>query len=137
MADSRRGLTAVDRATIELRLLDGWGIRAIARALDRSSGAISDEINRHRDDAGYQAHRAEAQSAASRCLSGRKPRPASDGALFGEIAGRFGWGGRLSGHPAGANALRRVWSSDLAGVCRTRRSTRRFMPCRAASCAAN
>jgi transposase, IS30 family len=93
MADPRRRLTSIDRTTIELRLLDGWGVRAIARALDRSPGTISDEINRHRDDAGYQAHRAETQSAASRCLSGRKPRLASDGALFGEIAGRLrlGW----------------------------------------------
>jgi len=93
MAESRRGLTAVDRATIELRLLDGWGIRAIARVLDRSSSTISTEIKRHRDDAGYQAERAEARTAASRRRSGRKPRLARDGALFGEIAGllRLGW----------------------------------------------
>jgi IS30 family transposase len=86
MAVPRRRLTVVDRTTIELRLLDGWGIRAIARALDRSAGTISEEIKRHHDASGYLAH-------ADRRLSGRKPRLASDGALFGEVAGllRLGW----------------------------------------------
>ncbi|NPD69987.1 hypothetical protein HPQ61_25225, partial [Acetobacteraceae bacterium] len=31
---------------IEVRLCDSWGVRAIARDLDRSAGMISDEINR-------------------------------------------------------------------------------------------
>jgi len=93
MAVLRRHLTVVDRTTIELRLRDGWGIRAIGQALSRSPGTISDEIRRHSDAAGYLAQRAGAQAAASRCLSGRKPRLASDGVLFAEVARllRLGW----------------------------------------------
>jgi len=93
MAVPRRRLTIVDRTTIELRRLDGWGIRAIARALDRSAGTISEEIKRHHDTSGYLAQRAEAQATTARRLSGRKPRLASDGALFGEVAEllRLGW----------------------------------------------
>jgi IS30 family transposase len=47
MAGQRRKLTVSDRSMIEVRLRDGWGIRAIARDLDRSPGMVSDEINRH------------------------------------------------------------------------------------------
>ena len=86
MAISRRRLTVVDRTMIEVRLHDGWGVRSIARALCRSPGTISAEIKRHRDAAGYLAHTAETQALAGRRLSGRKPRLASDGALFGEVA---------------------------------------------------
>jgi IS30 family transposase len=93
MADPRRRLTVVDRTTIELRLLDGWGIRAIARALGRSAGTICDEVRRHRGATGYLAQQAQTQAAARGALSGRKPRLARDGALFGEIVGllRRGW----------------------------------------------
>jgi IS30 family transposase len=86
MAVSRRVLTIVDRTMIEVRLRDGWGVRAIALALRRSPGTISDEIRRHRDATGYQAHVAQAQAVAGRRLCGRRPRLASDGALFGEVA---------------------------------------------------
>jgi len=93
MATLRRPLSAIDRTTIELRLGDGWGIRAIARALDRSPGTISDEVRRHCDAAGYLAQRAQTQAAASRRLSGRKSRLDRDGAMFGAVAGRLrlGW----------------------------------------------
>jgi IS30 family transposase len=92
MADSRRKLTVVDRTTIELRLCDGWGVRAIARALGRSAGTISDEIKRHQSVTGYQADRAESEAAASRCLCSRKPRLGSEGALFTECAELLGRG---------------------------------------------
>ena len=93
MAVPRRKLTVVDRTMIEVRLRDGWGIRAIARSLDRSPGMISDEVKRHRDAAGYSAQTAEMQAVADRRLSGRKSRLASDGVLFGEVAGllSLGW----------------------------------------------
>ena len=93
MAVQRRGLTVVDRTIIELRRRDGWSIRLIARELGRSSGTICDEIGRHGDAAGYLAATAEADAAASRCRSGRKPRLMPDGPLFAEIAGllRLGW----------------------------------------------
>jgi IS30 family transposase len=86
MAVSRLRLTVFDRTMIELRLGDGWAVRAIARSIGRSSGTISDEIKRHRDGGGYQAQTAEIQASAGRRLSGRKPRLARDGALFGEVA---------------------------------------------------
>jgi IS30 family transposase len=87
MASQRRALTVVDRTLIEVRLGDGWGIRAIAAALGRSGGTISDEIARHRDaGVGYLAEVAEAGAAAARRRSGRKARLASDSALFGEVA---------------------------------------------------
>ncbi len=97
MAFPRRALTVVDRTTIEVRLRDGWGIRAIAVSLGRSAGTISDEIARHRV-AGleYRAQIAVAGAAAARRLSGRKPRLGPKGALFGEVA-------RL---------LRRKWSPE-------------------------
>ena len=82
MAVQRRGLTVVDRTIIELRRRDGWSIRLIARELGRSSGTICDEIGRHGDAAGYLAATAEADAAASRRRSGRKPRLMPDGALF-------------------------------------------------------
>ena len=93
MAVQRRGLTVVDRTIIELRRRDGWSIRLIARELGRSSGTICDEIGRHGDTAGYLAATAEADAAASRRRSGRKPRLMPDGPLFAEIARllRLGW----------------------------------------------
>jgi IS30 family transposase len=93
MAVQRRGLTVVDRSIIELRRRDGWSIRLIARELGRSSGTICDEIGRHGDAAGYLAATAEADAAASRRRSGRKPRLMPDGPLFAEIARllRLGW----------------------------------------------
>jgi len=83
----------VDRTLIEVRLRDGFAVRAIARALDRSPGTISDEINRHGGRLCYQAQSATTQAAAARRLSGRKPRLAAEGALFGEVASllRRGW----------------------------------------------
>ena len=87
MTAQRRALTVVDRTTIEVRLRDGWGIRAIASAVGRSAGTISDEIARHGEAGrGYLAEAAEAGAASARRLSGRKPRLAADGALFGELA---------------------------------------------------
>jgi transposase, IS30 family len=82
----RRTLTVFDRTTIEVRLRDGWGPRAIALTLDRSPGTISDEIKRHGGAAGYLAEAASARAAAARRLTGRRPGLAPDGALFGRVA---------------------------------------------------
>src|SRR5215210_7661522 len=95
MADLRRKLTVVDRTLIELRRGDGWGVRRIALALDRSPGTISDEVKWHGGAAGYRAEVAEvaeAAAAASRRLSHRQPRLAVGGALFAEIARLLGLG---------------------------------------------
>ena len=102
MAVQRRGLTVVDRSIIELRRRDGWSIRLIARELGRSSGTICDEIGRHGDAAGYLAATAEADAAASRRRSGRKPRLMPDGPLFAEIARllRLGWSPELEFGPS-------------------------------------
>ena len=86
MSTPRRRLTVVDRTMIEVRLRDGWGVRAIAAALGRSPGTISGEIQRHSDGAGYQAEAAIRRAAASLRVSGRRPRLASDGALFCGVA---------------------------------------------------
>ena len=85
MASNRRNLTVFDRSMIEVRLRDGLGIRAIARELGRSSGTISDEINRHGGASAYQADAAAARAEASRARCGRKPRLAHDGVLFGQV----------------------------------------------------
>jgi len=82
MENRSRRFTAIDRVLIALRLVDGWGVRAIARVLGRSAGTISGEISRHGGASGYAAPTAHTQAAASLCLSGRKPRLAQDSALF-------------------------------------------------------
>jgi IS30 family transposase len=93
MAVSRRTLTVVDRTTIELRLKDGWGVRAIARALGRSAGTISDEIGRHGGVHAYRAEAASSQASQSRALSRRKAKLLPDGTLFGEVVSLLqqGW----------------------------------------------
>jgi IS30 family transposase len=78
-------LSVIDRTTIELRLGDGWGIRAIAASLGRSGGTISDEVGRHGGAALYRAATATAQATLSLGTCGRKPRLRVDGALFGEV----------------------------------------------------
>ena len=82
----RRALTVFDRLTIEVRLRDGWCVRAIARALDRSAGVISGEIKRHGGASGYQADAASAQADAARLRTGRRPLLAPGGALFARVA---------------------------------------------------
>jgi IS30 family transposase len=93
MAVPRRRLTVIDRTMIEVQLRGGWGIRAMALSLCRSPGTICNEIGRHGGVGGYLARAAQTQAAASRVLSGRRPRLARDVALFGEIARllRLGW----------------------------------------------
>jgi len=93
MANLRRPLTPIDRTMIEVRLSDGWGICAIARALGRSAGTISGEVKRHGGAAGYLAQPAQAQAVTSRALSGRKSRLDRNGTLFGAVAAklRLGW----------------------------------------------
>jgi IS30 family transposase len=88
----RRKLTVFDRATIELRLRDGLGVRAIARDLARSPGMISGEIKRHGGAAGYQAEVASAQASAARRRGGRRPLLAHNGARFGRVAELVGRG---------------------------------------------
>ena len=85
MVVQRKPLTVVDRTIIELRRRDGWSIRLIARELGRSSGSVCDEIRRHGDAGGYLTETAEADAAASRRRSSRKPRLVPDGPLFAEI----------------------------------------------------
>lgn len=89
----RRRLTVVDRTTIEVRLRDGWGVRAIGRALGRSAGTVCDEVNRHGGGANYRAAAAEDKARASRLLTGRQPRLGRGGAVFEAVAGllRLGW----------------------------------------------
>jgi IS30 family transposase len=93
MAVRRCGLTVFDRSMIEVRLRDGWSIRAIARDLGRSPGMISDEVNRHGGAGTYRALVATAQADANRRVTGRRPRLAQDGALFGQVAAllRLSW----------------------------------------------
>ena len=93
MVVCRRGLTVLDRTLIEVRLADGWTLRAIARALDRSPGTVSDEVARHGGRTGYRAQAAQAQAASARSRCGRKPRLGAGGALFGQVADllRRGW----------------------------------------------
>ena len=89
MAGARRSLTVFDRLLIELRLWDGWGVRPIARELDRSPGMVSDEINRHGGAAAYQA-----QAAAGRADAGPRPAGADAGHYLERAARGIGRGGR-------------------------------------------
>ena len=93
MADCRRGLSVVDRTLIEVRLRDGWCLRAIARALGRSPGTVSDEVARHGGRASYVAQAAQTQAASARNRCRRKPSLAAGSARFAEVAAllRRGW----------------------------------------------
>ena len=93
MAVFRCGLSVVDRALIEVRLGDGWTLRAIACALGRSPDTVSDEVARGGGKAGYRAYAAQARAASAHSRCGRKPRLGVDGVLFAEVAGllRLGW----------------------------------------------
>ena len=90
---SRHCLTVFDRTMIQARIADGLGVRAIARQLGRSVGVVCTEISRHGGRAGYLAQAAHIEASASRRLCGRKPRLASDGPVFAEVAAllRRGW----------------------------------------------
>ena len=73
MQRQRRKLTVEDRVAIDLRRKDGWGVRAIARELDRSPSVISTEIGRGREqDGNYAAGSAQTAAAARRDRSGRR-----------------------------------------------------------------
>ncbi len=93
MAVQRRQLTVFDRSTIEVRLRDGWSIRAIARDLGRSPGMVSDEVARHGGRSLYQAQVATSACLAALCRTGRRRRLAHDGALFLQVSAllRLGW----------------------------------------------
>ena len=87
MQRQRRKLTVEDRVVIELRRKDGWGVRAIARELDRSPSVISAELGRGRDTDGcYVAGPAQAAAAARWDRSGRRAKLAPDSPLFAEVA---------------------------------------------------
>ena len=107
MAECRRGLSVVDRTLIEVRLRDGWGIRAIARSLDRSPGMVSDEVARHGGRAGYAAQAAQTQAGVARSRCGRRPRLAAGSALFAEVAALL-----RQGRPAEQIAGRRMRIED-------------------------
>ena len=85
MGSKRRELTPVDRVTIELRLFDGWGVRAIARQLGRSAGTISDEIARHMTPTGYHAETSGLAALERRRRSGRRNRLIRGTPLFREV----------------------------------------------------
>ena len=76
MQRQRRKLTVEDRVVIELRRKDGWGVRAIARELDRSPSVISAELGRDTDGC-YAAGPAQAAAAARWDRSGRRARLAA------------------------------------------------------------
>src|SRR4051795_12924854 len=87
MQRQRRKLTVEDRVAIDLRRKDGWGVRAIARELDRSPSVISPEIGRGREpDGSYAAGPAQAAAAARWGRSGRRARLTPDSPLFAEVA---------------------------------------------------
>jgi IS30 family transposase len=87
MQRQRRKLTVEDRVAIDLRRKDGWGVRAIARELDRSPSVISTEIGRGREpDGSYAAGPAQAAAAARWGRSGRRARLTPDSPLFAEVA---------------------------------------------------
>src|SRR4051812_23651544 len=70
MPRQRRKLTV--EVAIDLRRKDGWGVRAIARELDRSPSVISTEIGRGREpDGSYAAGPAQAAAAARRGTPGQ------------------------------------------------------------------
>jgi IS30 family transposase len=85
MQRQRRKLTVEDRVVIELRRKDGWGVRAIARELDRSPSVISAELGRD-TDGNYAAGPAQAAATARRDRSGRRAKLAPDSPLFAEVA---------------------------------------------------
>ena len=83
----------IDRTLIKVRLADGWCLLAIARALGRSPGMVSDEVARHGGKACYAAQATQTQVASVRGRYGRKPRLGAEDALFAEVADllRRGW----------------------------------------------
>jgi IS30 family transposase len=85
MGSKRRELTQIDRVMIELRLADGWGVRAIGRQLGRSAGTISDEIARHMTPTGYCAEAGSLGALEGRRRSGRRNRLAPATPLFSEV----------------------------------------------------
>jgi transposase, IS30 family len=90
MPRQRRKLTVADRVASDLRRKvrrkDGWGVRAIARALGRSPSVISTEIARGGDpDGGYAAGPAQAVAVVRRNRSGRRAKLAPEGPLFAEV----------------------------------------------------
>jgi IS30 family transposase len=94
MQRQRRKLTVEDRVVIELRRKDGWGVRAIARELDRSPSVISAELGRDTDGF-FAAGPAQAAAAARWDRSGRRAKLAPDSPLFAEVAKLL----RLQGSP--------------------------------------
>src|SRR3954452_19672681 len=94
MQRQRRKLTV--EVAIDLRRKDGWGVRAIARELDRSPSVISPEIGRGREpDGSSAAGPAQAAAAGRWGRSGRRARLAPDSPLFAEVAKLL----RLQGSP--------------------------------------
>jgi IS30 family transposase len=74
MEVKRRPLRVHDRTKIEVLLRAGFGVREIARELDRSAGTISGEIARHGGAAAYDAEAAATAAASARLRAGRQPR---------------------------------------------------------------
>src|SRR3954468_15591493 len=119
----RRKLTV--EVAIELRRKDGWGVRAIARELDRSPSVISAELGRDTDGC-YAAGPAQAAAAVRWGTSGKAGSP-----RFAEVAELL----RLQ--PEQIAGKRLEDGTEVSSRLRVRRSTKRSTPCRAVSCGAS
>lgn len=60
--EKRRHIKKAERLEIALLRNRGYGVREIARVLDRSPGSISEELRRNRTRRGYDPHRADAKA---------------------------------------------------------------------------
>ena len=138
MVTPRRMLTVVDRTAIALRLGDGWGIRRIATALGRSPGTVSGEVCRNGGTAAYEAGAAASLAAANRARTGRKPRMAPDGTLFGEVARLVGPGWSPE-QISGRRKREEVGMDRTSGLCVSHEAIYAaiYVLSRVTSCAAN
>src|SRR4051812_39163935 len=136
MQRQRRKLTVEDRVAIDLRRKDGWGVRAIARELDRSPSVISTEIGRgHEPDGSYAAGPAQAAAVMRRDRSGRRAKLAPDSPLFAEVTRLL----RLQWSPeqiAGRRKRLEDGAEVSSGLLVSHEAiTSRSTPCRAVNCA--
>jgi IS30 family transposase len=98
MGQNYSHLSTADRASIMLRLRDGWSSRAIARELQRAPSSITREIAKHRGMAGcaklpYEAGRASMRAHMARFTRRRRRKLDPTGPLFVEVRDKLkaGW----------------------------------------------